>query len=429
MRCDTGLLRAYLDDALLPSEQTAVAEHLTDCEACRAELTTLRERNAAVATRLATLEPAPGAIPHPAIALERFLARSDEHVMLSERSERSIARPVPRGASLGVRRNRSWLTNPLGVTGASVWETITRSFEMTKQTLFAPKWRPFAAGVAAVLALAILFSFAPVRQVAADFLGLFRVRKFAVIPVDPAKTSQLESLAQMADAGKFGMPTFVREPGKGQPVADAAQASQIAGFTVRTPATLPDSATQRHFTVDVGPAVHYEMDRAMMQAVLDATGIQNVKLPDTDKVVIDVDVPMIVSQSFAIGDGSLSFSAGTLELIQAPSPSVNMPPGVDPAALGEAAFQFLGMPAADAHRLAQAIDWTSTVVIPLPTDVAQYREVTVDGVTGLLLEEKRSARTSGSNSVLLWQRDGMVYAMNATNVDVKVLLMVADSLR
>jgi hypothetical protein len=156
--------------------------------------------------------------------------------------------------------------------------------------------------------------------------------------------------------------------------------------------------------------------------VLDATGIQNVRLPDTDKVVIDVDVPMIASQSYTIG-------AGSLELIQAPSPSVNMPPGVDPAALGEAAFQFLGMPAADAHRLAQAIDWTSTVVIPLPTDVAQYREVTVDGVTGLLLEEKRSSRTGGINSVLLWQRDGMVYAANATNVDTKVLLMAADSLR
>jgi hypothetical protein len=218
------------------------------------------------------------------------------------------------------------------------------------------------------------------------------------------------------------MPTFVREPGQGQPVADVAQASQLAGFPVRVPSALPNNATQKRFTVDVGPAVHYEMDRAAMQAVLDATGIKNVKLPDADKVIIDVDVPMIATQSYAIG-------AGSLELVQASSPSINMPPGVDPVALGEAAFQFLGMPAADAHRLAQAIDWTSTVVIPLPTDVAQYREVTVDGVTGLLLEEKRSARTSGRNSVLLWQRDGMIYAVNATNVDVKVLLMAADSLR
>jgi anti-sigma factor RsiW len=395
MRCDTGQLRAYLDDALPPSERTAVAEHLTGCAACRVELTALRERDSALATRLAALEPAPATVPHPTRALARFHARAEARV---------------------------------NVTGASVWETITRSIEMTKQTLFAPKWRPFTAGIAAVLALAILFSFAPVRQVAADFLGIFRVRKFAVIPIDPAKTSQLESLAQMADAGQFGKPTFVREPGKGQPVVDAAQASQLAGFQVRVPSALPDNTTRRRFTVDVGPAVHYEMDRAMMQAVLDATGIKNVRLPDADKVIIDVDVPMIASQSYAIGDGSLNFGNGSLEFIQAPSPSVNMPPGVDPAVLGEAAFQFLGMPAADARRLAQAIDWSSTAVIPLPTDIAQYREVTVDGVTGLLLEEKRTGR-AGPNSVLLWQRDGMLYAVNATNVDVKVLLMVADSLR
>ena len=60
------------------------------------------------------------------------------------------------------------------------------------------RWRPAAVGVAAVVILAILFSFAPVREVAADFLGLFRVRKFAVIPLDQQQIDRLEKLATSA---------------------------------------------------------------------------------------------------------------------------------------------------------------------------------------------------------------------------------------
>jgi anti-sigma factor RsiW len=385
MKCDTGQLRAYLDNALLPSARTAVTGHLAGCETCRAELAALKERRALLHGRLTALEPPTDAVPHPARALTRFRAEA--------------------------QRVRS-----------SLWDILWRGAEMTKQTLLAPKWRPFAVGVTAVLCLAILFSFAPVRQVAADFLGLFRVRKFAVVAVDPAKGKQLESLAQMADAGKFGQPTVVREPGPGQAVADAAEASLVAGFKVRVPSALPESAIRRSFTVDIGPAMHYEMDRPIMQAILDATGIQNVQLPDVEKLVFDVDVPTMIVQSYRIGNGTLS-------LVQLPSPEVNVPAGIDPVVLGEAAFQFLGMNAEDARRLAHTIDWSSTVVIPLPTDVAQYREVTVDGVTGLLLEEKRTSRAGAANTLLIWQCDGIVYGLNGTNVDVKVLLQVADSLR
>jgi len=87
------------------------------------------------------------------------------------------------------------------------------------------------------------------------------------------------------------------------------------------------------------------------------------------------------------------------------------------------------VPAADARRLAQTIDWSSTVVIPLPTDVARFREVTVDGVTGLLLEETHKPGSGGNNSMILWQRADIIYAVAGNNVDVKLLLQVADSLQ
>jgi hypothetical protein len=240
-----------------------------------------------------------------------------------------------------------------------------------------------------------------------------------VIPVDPSKTSQLESLAQLLDSGQFGEPTVVREPGEGTAVTDASEASAAAGFKVRVPEMLPAGAAKTEFLVAEGPAIHYEMDRAMMQAFVDAAGLKKVRLPDVEKVSIDVDVPMMVSQQYASGSGRLT-------VVQLPSPEVNIPDGLDPVALGQVAFEFLGMPAADAVRLARTIDWTSTVVIPLPTDVAKYREVTVDGVSGLLLESEKTRRPT---QAVLWQRDGIVHAVTAEGLDVKWALAAADSLR
>lgn len=290
---------------------------------------------------------------------------------------------------------------------------------MTRQSVRQGTWRPLAIGAAAMVCLAILFSFAPAREAAADFLGLFRVRKFAVIPVDPASAQQLEALVQMADAGAFGQPTFVRETGAPQAASNAVEAGTMAGFSVRVPAVLPDGAGQPEFHVTAGPAVHYELDRPALQAILEATQIPGVRLPETDRIVIDVDIANIVSLHYWLP------GRGDLGIVQVPGPQVTIPDGIDLAAFGELALRFLGLPEADARRLAQSIDWTSTVVIPLPTDVGTAREVTVDGVTGLLLEDIDNAQR---NALLLWQRDNIVYALNAEGINSKLLLQVADSL-
>jgi hypothetical protein len=336
----------------------------------------------AIEGRLVALEPASYPLADPTRALARFRAET-----LSERP--------------------------------TLWVSIKRSLDMTKNMFWSGRWRPLTIGAAALVCVAILLSFAPVRQAAADFLGVFRVRKFAVIPIDPSKTQQLEELAKLADQGQFGKPTVTREPGAGRQVADAAEAAAMAGFAVRAPASLPAGVQGPEVRVTDGPAIHYEMDRAAMQALLDAAGIQDVTLPDVDNVAINVDVPKMVSMKYTAG-------GGTLTLVQLPSPQVDMPAGLDPVTLGEAAFKWLGMPDEDARRLAQTIDWTSTVLIPLPTDVAQAREVTVDGVTGLLLEDNSRAR---GDSLLMWQRGDMVYGVDGKNANSDLLLQLADSLQ
>jgi anti-sigma factor RsiW len=385
MRCDdSGRLRAYLDNALVPAEQAALAQHLSGCPACRVELATLQKRSSVLSGQLAALNPERDPVPDVVQALEAFRA--------------SI---------------------PATHAGAQFKEMLP----MIRETLLTGWRRTALIGATALACLLILFSFAPARQAAADFLGIFRVRKFAVIPIDPAQAQRLDDLAHSMGADAFGEPTVLREEGQPQIVADAAEASAIAGFAVRVPAALPDGATLRRFTTQAGPALRFETDRATMQAVLTAAGIEGATLPEVDKVTVGVDVPTTVRQEYQIGAGA------TLSLTQLPSPQISLPDGVAPEALGEIALQLLGMPQADAHNLAQTIDWTTTVVIPMPTDIGLSQEVTVDGVTGLLIEGTRKSGSPRRDNLVLWERDGIVYAIEANNVDALALLQAADSLR
>jgi hypothetical protein len=381
---DTGRLRAYLDGELPPGESRAVAAHVDHCAACAAEVELLQRRAAGVAGRLDELD-ARSAAPAAPAALLRF-------------QEAQAARDRASGP-VRLRKN------------------VTRSFDMIKRSAISPRWRPALAAVSAVVVVALLFSIAPVRIAAADFLSLFRVQKFAVIPLNTQQMDRLEQLAKQAD-GQFGEPQMVREKGPEQPMSNGAQASSLAGYTVRIPSRLPQGASLSKFVVQSGPAMHYEVDRAALETFMQAAGASTAGLPQTEKLSFDIDVKNFVAQQYQVG-------ANRMEFIQVPSPQVNLPEGIDPAALAESGFLFLGMPAEDAHRLATSIDWTTTLVVPLPTNAAQAREVTVDGVTGLLLEDVNGTRR---DSAIVWEKGGILYFLNG-RVDTGVLLDAADSLQ
>jgi len=384
---DMGLLRACLDGELLPAEMAQVTAHLEVCAHCRETLAQLRGRANMVSTGMEDLE-FRGNMPKPEQALARFRAE------------------IP------TRERHSFR-----------WDDLQRRIHMTGRNLFSPRWRPLTAAVSALLIVAILFTIAPVREAAADFLSLFRIRKFAVIPLDQAQMDRLESLAQQAE-GAFGEPQIVREEGPEQVVSGAIEAAGLAGYPVRSPGRLPEGTRLEKIVVRSGPAMHFEFDRQALATVLQAAGASTDGLPQTESIAFDVDVASAVLQQYQFASAQSRFSQ--LEFMQVPSPQVDLPAGIDPIALAKTGFLFLGMPAEDAERMANSIDWTSTLVIPLPTEAGSAREVSVDGVTGLLVEDVDSALRS---SAVLWERDGILYFMSGTNLDQKLLLDAADSLQ
>lgn len=406
MKCDTGRLQAYVDGALELDAEAAVEGHLSTCATCQAEVSTLQAQAHNISTRLTALDP---------VVTERSDLGAAWARLRRERPEPAPSKPAIDYAT------------PETLPTSTMRQAWKERFEMTTRKLATRRWRPAAVGLLALTFLVALASFAPARHAAAQFLGVFRVRKFAVIPIDPAQVERLESLEEQLDAGVLGEPTVLREAGEPQSVADADEASAAAGFNVRVPTLLPEGAKLDEFTVETGPAIRMEADRALTQAMLETAGVHDVVLPEVDTVAAEVDIPTVALQKYKIG-------ATTLEIAQLPSPAVSMPEGIEPTVLGEAFLQLLGTPPEDARRLAQTIDWTSTFVIPLPTDAAEFREVEVDGVTGVLLEERRDARTGRRSALLLWQRDGVVYAASADNqqyssvVDASELLRVVNSL-
>jgi hypothetical protein len=97
-------------------------------------------------------------------------------------------------------------------------------------------------------------------------------------------------------------------------------------------------------------------------------------------------------------------------LAQVPSPSVEAPPDLDLKHLAELALQFTGMTAEEAHSFSETVDWSTTLVVPIPRSEADYEQVSVDGVTGTLVYPTEERRFEPY--VLMWVKDGIVYALS-----------------
>jgi len=284
-----------------------------------------------------------------------------------------------------------------------------RDFDHRRKIMSTRRLVPVA--LTLVLAVVALVAFPSVRAAASDFLGLFRVRQFAPISVSPQQLALLERLGEEGlEPGEF---VVTREIGDPVNVDSPEAAAAVAGFT---PKALPNRGELIRTYVMTGGAGHLVVNLAGARAIVEAAGADPLLLPDSlDGARVDVTVYDSVGQLYDNG----------IMLVQAPSPDVNYPDDVDPTVLGEALLQVLGTEPGEARRIAQSIDWTSTLLLPIPQNLGTYREVSVDGVTGVVLEPFDPE----DEAALLWQKDGMVYMMTAGRLSVDDLVAQANSLR
>jgi hypothetical protein len=265
------------------------------------------------------------------------------------------------------------------------------------------------AALLVLLVFAALLSFPSVRAAASDFLGLFRVQKFAALSISPEQLAKLEDISGM---GLYpGEIEMIEQPGEPQVVASVAEAEELSGQQLLGSRRLgkPDQI----YVTDGGRG-RLTINVASSRALLEAVGADPSLIPDSlEGAPVDVQVFASASQTW---------EEQAVALTQTNSPVVEYPEDVDPAALGAAVLEALGMEADEAARLANSIDWTSTLLVPVPENVATFSEVDVNGADGLALSS-----LDASTSALLWQRAGVVYVLTGT--DVEELLDIAQSLR
>ena len=283
---------------------------------------------------------------------------------------------------------------------------IARHYE--QRSLLMSTRRFATIGLVLVLMVSALVAFPSVRAAANDFLGLFRVQKFAPISVSPQQLALLERLGEEGlEPGEF---VVTQELGEPQQVDSPEAAAAVAGFT---PQGLPNRAELIRTYVMDGGAGHLVVDLAGARAIVEAAGADPLLLPDSlDGARVDVTVYDSIGQLYDTG----------VVLIQSPIPDVNYPADVNPAVLGEALLQVLGTEPGEARRIAQSIDWTSTLLLPIPQDLGTYREANINGVSGVVLEPF----DPDAEAAVVWQKDGMVYMMRAGRLSVDELLAQAN---
>ena len=380
-----GELRAALDGELASKPLL----HLQQCADCQARQHHLRSESERVARRLAFLAPADEPAPHARTAWAEFSQR------LSIKKEKSMF--------------KKWFAFP-----------VVRF------------------GTTALLILALILAFPGTRALAGELLSLFRVQQVAVVSVDFTGLEQLTGDGVLGNQFTKLISNSVNitdEPGEPVEAADAAQASQVAGFNVR----LPQSLTPSQIYVTDSASFSMTIDRAKAQALLDEAGRGDLVLPESvDGADISVSIPSAVSVAYGTcpkpeADSSEVEDSGQtyrdcVILAQIPSPSVNAPANLDVNRLAQIGLEFTGMTAEEAIAFTSTVDWTSTLVVPIPSNAATYEQVNVDGgVTGTLIQ-RRSREGEPSTFALFWVRDGIIYAISGRGGNSDLAIEMANSL-
>ena len=387
MHLSDGELRAYHDHQPARLAAGQVAAHLANCARCRSRLEALSGRAQEVGSRLSSLEP---------------------------------VRPAP----------------PVGAAFAHLQVRITQKekTDMWKK-IFSPRYRVAWAALVLLVVLSVALTIPSVGAIANSFLGLFRIQQVTYVAVNPGDLPERLSSSSQFEV-LLSQSLQVQESGQEQVVATAAEAEQLAGYTVRLPAGLDNLAG---ITVQPAASAAFDVDLQRIHAILDEVGRADIRLPaDLDGAAVSIELPAGVMTQYGActqtqetvpqlghdpDTSAITFGPDCTTLIQMPSPSISAPPGLDIAAIGQAYLQVLGMSAEEAASFASNVDWTTTLVVPVPRYGTSYQEVAVDGVTGALIQQP-----GDFEYLLFWVKDGMVYALSGQG-DAQIALEIGNSLK
>ena len=383
MSCpDIGTLRAYLDRELPTRRADELARHLGACESCRERLAEVEKVAGFAGSRLSRLAPSEADRPaEPALALAGIRRRSS----------------APRG--FGVRLADSLAALTIALSPA----------------------RLAAAAVSLVLVAVLLFT--PVGLKAQGLLGVFRANDVVAVQIDPSTLLNLpepEELGSMTLASKPEVKsTTLAEAGKQANLTPRALSKAPSGFA-NSGLVFVTTPVEGSFTYDLSKIDAYYQQRGLKSkppAELDGLTIHGSLPPVVLQVYADQATldqlksatrPTPAAAKQAVSDSRMLIFA------QVRSPKLEVPSGVDVAALRQKVLDSGAFPPELAIQLEAISNWQET--LPVPVLKGTSRDVTVDGVHGVLVTDEKSGGTW-----LIWLKDGVVYGLGGTVSESAVL--------
>lgn len=366
MHLTTQIIRSLLDGELPEKEHAEAQQHLSGCEMCRALYSEEETRRNRVRSALDSIAPESEA--NAEAALGRF------------------------------------------------------RMKQTQQRAPLPGWiRPVAAAAAAVVLVVVCLSVPAVRVWASNFLSLFRVQQVSIVQIDPAGFRAMQQNFFNHDMQPrveqlFSDSMQIRKNGEQREVSTVEEAGRFAGFGVRLPANL--GAPSR---IIVGPSsdISFVLDIPRLQSLLEEAGRPDVRLPESvNGQMVSAHIPPSVAAFFGKcpdpkskdeQDHDRSQFPDCKMLVQLPGPTVAAPPDFDIKGLSSTMMQILGMPADQARAWSESIDWTSTLVIPVPRSPRmKISQIEVDGAQGTLITVPERRESPAAYNVF-WVRDGILY--------------------
>jgi hypothetical protein len=297
---------------------------------------------------------------------------------------------------------------------------------------------PILLAVIAIAAVAAFFSIPQGRSLTHRFFQSLRMQKVQTVNVDLSSfvgPNANQTLQQMVSE-MISKEVNVTVNEKEQTAADAAAASQAAGFQVKLLGKRKDAP---QLAVGGRRAFNLTVDRARLRAILDEAGRADLALPQSiDGATVAVQIPRTVRARYGNCPGPPSATANVATpppastqysdcviLIEGPSPVVSVPPGLDIEQLAQIGLELAGMTPSQAHDFLQSVSWKSTFSLSVPRSMRSYEAVKVNGVQGTLLN---MAGRRGPTYTLLWAKNGFVSSLTGFGNSSDAVAL-ADSLK
>lgn len=371
MHPSDGTLRRSLDEPF--ALEAAVQRHVTGCARCTGRLRVMERDASGVLAALAT----------------------------------------PTHAS-DVLAARARLAHAEGVEGAGAPRTSRAP---------APARRRRTSRVLAGLAVAVTASVVlVVSGVSQDFLSIFQPQQVSAVPVTAADVRALAGLTSYGDVNAGAPLTIVAEP-------DAASASRVAGVAIPVVSGLPPGVpATAGFAVVSGGVVSFTFDASLARAAASRAGGVLPPMPsglDGSTLTVSITPAVVVSYGLDLGaslHGTGLPSGEALVVIASRTPTVSST-GVTARQLEDYLLSLPGIPAGVAAEIRALGDPTRTIPVPVPIALASESTVSINGSSGLLIGDSTQL-----GSVVLWQHNGVVYAVAGT-VRSDQALGIARSLR